>query len=162
MHSWATVSATTSTPPIGDSVDALLEVKDLHVDYLRDAGPVRVLNGVDLTVYPGESLGVVGESGVGKTVLVRAILGLLEPPWRVTRGQVLYEGDDLLRRSEKELRAVRGRGIALTTHEPRKHLNPVSTIGDRKSTRLNSSHSQISYAVFCLKTKKDLAYEALP
>jgi peptide/nickel transport system ATP-binding protein len=110
-------------------VDAVLEVRDLHVEYLRDAGPVRVLNGTALTVYPGESLGVVGESGVGKTVLVRAILGLLQPPWRVTRGQIMYEGDDLLRRSEKELRLIRGRGIALTTHEPRKHLNPVATIG---------------------------------
>ncbi|HEV8530924.1 MAG TPA: ABC transporter ATP-binding protein, partial [Methylomirabilota bacterium] len=110
-------------------MDALLEVRDLHVEYRRDASSVRVLNGADLTVYPGESLGVVGESGVGKTVLVRAILGLLQPPWRVTRGQVLYEGDDLLKRSEKELRAIRGRGIALTTHEPRKHLNPVATIG---------------------------------
>jgi len=112
-------------------VDAVLEVRDLHVEYLRDGGPARVLNGAELTVYPGESLGVVGESGVGKTVLVRAILGLLEPPWRVTRGQVMYEGDDLLQRSEKELRAIRGRGIALTTHEPRKHLNPVATIGEQ-------------------------------
>lgn len=110
---------------------ALLEVRELHVEYLRDSGPVRVLNGIDLTVAPGESLGVVGESGVGKTVLVRTILGLLEPPWRVTRGSVLYQGDDLLKRSEKELRAVRGREIALTTHEPRKHLNPVSTIGEQ-------------------------------
>ncbi len=145
MRSWATGSATTSTLPIGNSVDALLEVKDLHVDYLRDAGPVRVLNGVDLTVYPGESLGVVGESGVGKTVLVRAILGLLQPPWRVTRGQVLYEGDELLRQSEKELRTIRGRGIALTTHEPRKHLNPVSTIGAQIANVVRA-HATVGHA----------------
>jgi peptide/nickel transport system ATP-binding protein len=112
-------------------VDALLEVRDLHVEYLRDGDPVRVLNGTDLTIYRGESVGVVGESGVGKTVLVRVILGLLPPPWRVTRGSVLYQGDDLLKRGEKELRAIRGREIALTTHEPRKHLNPVATIGEQ-------------------------------
>jgi peptide/nickel transport system ATP-binding protein len=112
-------------------VDALLEVSDLHVEYLRDGGPLPVLNGADLVVSPGEALGVVGESGVGKTVLVRTILGLLQPPWRVARGRILYQGDDLLKRSEKDLGAVRGREIALTTHEPRKHLSPVSTIGEQ-------------------------------
>ncbi len=110
-------------------MDCLLEITDLHVEYRRDAGHVRVLDGVDLSVSPGESLGVVGESGVGKTVLVRAVLGLLEPPWRISRGRIRYDGEDLLGRPERELRAIRGRGIALTTHEPRKHLNPVLPIG---------------------------------
>jgi oligopeptide/dipeptide ABC transporter ATP-binding protein len=112
-------------------VDHLLEVTDLHVEYARESGSVPVLNGVDLTVSRGESVGVVGESGVGKTVLVRAVLGLLEPPWRITRGEIRYEGEDLRGRTERELRAIRGRGIALTTHEPRKHLNPVLPIGEQ-------------------------------
>lgn len=119
-------------------MDALLEVRDLHVDYVGDRGPVRVLNGTDLSVAQGESLGVVGESGVGKTVLVRTILGLLAPPWRVTRGSVVYQGQDLLRRSDRELRAIRGREIALTTHEPRKHLNPVLTIGEQIANALKA------------------------
>jgi oligopeptide/dipeptide ABC transporter ATP-binding protein len=124
-------------------VEALLEIRDLHVEYLRDSGPVRILNGVTLNIRSGVSIGVVGESGVGKTVLVRAMLGLLEPPWRIVRGQVLYRGQDLLARSDSELRAIRGREIALTTHEPRKHLNPVLTIG-KQMVNVVRAHGDIS------------------
>jgi len=115
----------------GGSADALLEVRDLEVEYARGTGAVRVLDDVTLTISPGESLGVVGESGVGKTVLVRAILGLLDPPWRVVRGTVSYRGLNLLAQPEAALQQLRGKEIALTTHEPRKHLNPVATIGDQ-------------------------------
>src|SRR5215831_2590536 len=124
MRWWAMDSAITLTRLSGDSMEPLLDVRDVLVEYVRDVGPVRVLNGASLVVYPGESLGVVGESGVGKTTLVRTILGLLEPPWRVAHGRIVFEDQDLLERSEKELRSIRGREIALTTHEPRKHLNP--------------------------------------
>jgi oligopeptide/dipeptide ABC transporter ATP-binding protein len=126
-------------------VEALLEVRDLRVEYARGTGAIRVLNGVGLTIRPGESLGVVGESGVGKTVLVRAILGLLDPPWRVVSGRVLYRGQDLLTLSEPVLRRLRGKEIALTTHEPRKHLNPVATIGDQMA-RMVQAHSPASRA----------------
>ena len=115
----------------GSSAQALLEVRDLAVEYVGSARPVRVLDGVHLVVRPGESLGVVGESGVGKTVLVRAILGLLDPPWRVVRGTVTYRGQDLLSQPDAALQRLRGKEIALTTHEPRKHLNPVATIGEQ-------------------------------
>jgi peptide/nickel transport system ATP-binding protein len=124
-------------------VDALLEVRDLRVEYARSTGPVRVLDGVDLTITPGESLGVVGESGVGKTVLVRAILGLLDPPWRVVSGTVTYRGQNLLAQPEPTLRQLRGKDIALTTHEPRKHLNPVATIGEQMA-RVVQAHRQLS------------------
>jgi peptide/nickel transport system ATP-binding protein len=109
----------------------LLEVRDLRVEYARSTGPVRVLDGVSLAIAPGESLGVVGESGVGKTVLIRAILGLLDPPWRILSGSVHYQGRDLLALPEPALRNIRGKEIALTTHEPRKHLNPVARIGQQ-------------------------------
>jgi oligopeptide/dipeptide ABC transporter ATP-binding protein len=124
-------------------VASLLDVRDLHVEYRRDTRVVPVLNGTTLTIHPGESLGVVGESGVGKTILVRAILGLLEPPWRVTRGEVLYQDQNLLRLPEQALQALRGRDIALTTHEPRKHLNPVLTIG-QQMTNVVRAHSTLS------------------
>ena len=124
-------------------MDDLLEVRDLVVEYVRSSGPVRVLDGVSLTIHTGESLGVVGESGVGKTVLVRAILGLLEPPWRVVRGAVSYRGQDLLSQPEAALRRLRGKEIALTTHEPRKHLNPVATIGDQMA-RVVQAHRSAS------------------
>jgi len=124
-------------------MDTLLEVRDLKVEYARSSGPVRVLDGVDLTIHPGESLGVVGESGVGKTVLVRAILGLLDPPWRVLAGTVSYRGQDLLAQPESALQQLRGKEIALTTHEPRKHLNPVATIGDQMA-RVVQAHRSAS------------------
>jgi peptide/nickel transport system ATP-binding protein len=125
------------------TVDTLLEVRDLGVEYARSAGAVPVLNGISLTIRPGESLGVVGESGVGKTVLVRAILGLLEPPWRVVAGRVLYQGQDLLTQPERALLRLRGREIALTTHEPRKHLHPVATIGEQMA-QVVRAHQAIS------------------
>jgi peptide/nickel transport system ATP-binding protein len=125
------------------SVDSLLEIRDLRVEYARSTGAVRVLDGVTLTIHPGESMGVVGESGVGKTVLVRAILGLLDPPWQVVGGSVSYRGEDLLAQPESALRRVRGKEIALTTHEPRKHLNPVATIGDQMA-RVVQAHRSAS------------------
>jgi oligopeptide/dipeptide ABC transporter ATP-binding protein len=106
-------------------------VRDLHVAFRRDVGAIPVLNGVDITLAAGESLGVVGESGSGKTVLVRAILRLLEDPWQIDSGSVTFDGSDLLRRSEGELQRIRGKDIALTTAEPRKHLNPLICIGDQ-------------------------------
>jgi oligopeptide/dipeptide ABC transporter ATP-binding protein len=108
-----------------------LEVKDLHVSFRADAGPLRVLNGVDLSLRSGESLGVVGESGSGKTVLVRTILGLLQPPWQVLAGSVIFNGQDLLKKKEEELRHIRGKEIALTSPDPRKHLNPLLRVGDQ-------------------------------
>ena len=125
--------------------DVLLDVRDLRVDYARGHGAVRVLDGVGLTIHQGESLGVVGESGVGKTVLVRAILGLLAPPWRVVSGSVRYRGEDLIGRPESALQRLRGKEIALTTHEPRKHLNPVATIGDQMA-RVVQAHGPASRA----------------
>jgi oligopeptide/dipeptide ABC transporter ATP-binding protein len=124
-------------------VDTLVEVSDLRVEYARGTGAIRVLDGVNLAIHRGESLGVVGESGAGKTVLVRAILGLLDPPWRVVSGSVRYQGENVLAQPESALRRLRGKEIALTTHEPRNHLNPVARIGDQMA-RVVQAHSPAS------------------
>jgi peptide/nickel transport system ATP-binding protein len=110
---------------------ALLDVRGLQVDFEADTGPVRVLNGMDLTVEAGQSVGVVGESGSGKTVLLRTILGLLQDPWRVGAGAVTFDGQDLRTKTETQMNAIRGAEIALTTPEPRKHLNPLLRIGEQ-------------------------------
>ncbi|MFO1059277.1 MAG: ABC transporter ATP-binding protein [Dongiaceae bacterium] len=109
----------------------LLEVSDLTVSNRAGAAPVRILDDVGFTLAAGQTLGVVGESGSGKTVLIRAVLGLLEPPWQVEAGSVRLNGDDLLRRSEAELLRLRGKELALTSPEPRKHLNPLLRIGEQ-------------------------------
>ena len=107
----------------------LLEVEGLSVSYATETGTFPVLRDVALTIAAGDTVGVVGESGSGKTVLARAILGLTESPLRLDGGRVAFEGRDLLQLEEEQVRRLRGRDIALTTPEPRKHLNPLITVG---------------------------------
>jgi oligopeptide/dipeptide ABC transporter ATP-binding protein len=110
---------------------SVIGIDGLTVSYERDSKWVRVLDDVALIVEPGESLGIVGESGSGKTVLIRTVLGLLRPPWRIDAGSVLLDGADLMKKSEEELLHLRGKVIALTSPEPRKHLNPLLRIGEQ-------------------------------
>ncbi|ABL79030.1 ABC transporter ATP-binding protein [Thermofilum pendens] len=109
---------------------SLLEVRDLVVKYATRQGEVEALGGVTLSVNPGEVLGVVGESGSGKSTLGLAILRLLPRYARVERGQVLYNGADLLKLGEEELRRIRGREISIVFQDPYSSLNPVMRIGD--------------------------------
>jgi peptide/nickel transport system ATP-binding protein len=112
-------------------VTPLLDINGLTVSFERDSKRVRILDDVSLTLERGESLGIVGESGSGKTVLIRAVLGLLRLPWRVESGSVAFGGADLVLKSEEELIRLRGKDIALTSPEPRKHLNPLMRIGEQ-------------------------------
>ena len=103
---------------------ALLAIDDLHVSFETNRGRTAILHGISLELEPGQTIGVVGESGSGKTVLVRAVLGLLDAPFAIGAGRIEYGGANLLEYGEGELERIRGRDIALTTPEPRKHLNP--------------------------------------
>jgi oligopeptide/dipeptide ABC transporter ATP-binding protein len=123
---------------------ALLEVSGLTVSNRAGAAPARILDDVGFALGAGETLGVVGESGSGKTVLIRAVLGLLQPPWHVEDGSVRLNGDDLLRRSEEELVRLRGKELALTSPEPRKHLNPLLRVGEQLVTVLRA-HAAIPH-----------------
>jgi oligopeptide/dipeptide ABC transporter ATP-binding protein len=105
-----------------------LAVSELRVDIPTRRGVVEAVRGVSFTVLAGETLALVGESGSGKTTVCRALLRLLHPPARIRGGTVQFEGRDLLRLSERELEAVRGRGIAMVFQDPMTALNPVLTI----------------------------------
>ena len=108
----------------------LLAVEDLHVHFVTSRGVVRAVEGVSYEVYPGEVVALVGESGCGKSVSALSIMRLLaRPAGRVVRGRILFEGRDLLKLSDDEMREIRGRDIAMIFQEPMTSLNPVLTIG---------------------------------
>ncbi len=110
----------------------LLEIRDLRTQFHTDEGVVRAVDGVSWTLHEGETLGVVGESGCGKSVTAMSILRLNpEPPSVYAGGQVLFRGRDLLRLPESELRQVRGNQIAMVFQEPMTSLNPVFTAGQQ-------------------------------
>ena len=118
--------------------DAVLEVKDLRVDFHTYAGDVKALNGVELTVKRGEILGLVGESGCGKSVTALSIAGLLPQNAEVVSGEILLEGRDLLRVTKEEMRLVRLAEIAIVFQDPATYLNPVITIGAQITEILTS------------------------
>ena len=110
---------------------ALLEVRDLRVSLSVPGGTVRAVDGVDLTVMPGETHAILGESGCGKSMTALSILRLLPAAGRVVDGSVRLDGTDLLRLPEDAMRAVRGRRVAMIFQEPQSSLNPVLTVGDQ-------------------------------
>jgi len=110
---------------------ALLEVKSLRTSFFTEDGEVRAVDGVSFSVEPGKLMGLVGESGSGKTVSVLSIMRLLPESARIVGGQILFEGRDLTRLSEAEMRQVRGARIAMIFQEPMTSLNPVFTIGSQ-------------------------------
>jgi oligopeptide/dipeptide ABC transporter ATP-binding protein len=111
----------------------LLEIQNLNIAFETSRGDVRPVRDVSLSVYPGQTVAVVGESGCGKSVTAMSILRLIpSPPGKVLGGKVLFDGrGDLLRLSEREMRSVRGKDIAMIFQEPMTSLNPVYTIGDQ-------------------------------
>ena len=113
-------------------MSAILEVRGLRTHFETERGIVRAVDGVDLSVETGLTLGVVGESGCGKTVLALSLLRLVpSPPGRIVGGSVLLAGRELLTLSEEEMRRVRGREISMIFQEPMTSLNPVFRIGEQ-------------------------------
>src|SRR5436190_15366904 len=110
----------------------LLEIQNLNVAFDTARGDVRPVRDVSLSIYPGQTVAVVGESGCGKSVTAMSILRLIpSPPGKVLGGQINFDGRDLLNLSEREMRSVRGKEIAMIFQEPMTSLNPVYTVGDQ-------------------------------
>lgn len=106
---------------------AILEVRDLHVAF----GSTEILRGVSFDLEPGRTLGVVGESGCGKSMTGFAVMGMLQPPGRIVKGSIKLEGRELVGLKEKQLREIRGEQIALVMQDPFTSLNPMMKIGDQ-------------------------------
>ena len=110
----------------------LIRVEDLEIHYETDDGVVYALNGVSLHVKEGETLGLVGETGAGKTTLAKGILRLIpSPPGKIVGGKVFFEGEDILSYSETEMHKIRGNAISMVFQDPMTSLNPVMTVGDQ-------------------------------
>ena len=113
-----------------NQTEPVLNINDLCVDFKTRKGQVRVLNHINLSVHQGESLGVVGESGCGKSMTALAIMQLIPtPPGQISKGSILLKGDDLLKFGETRMRDIRGNEISMIFQEPMTSLNPVFKIG---------------------------------
>jgi oligopeptide/dipeptide ABC transporter ATP-binding protein len=110
----------------------LLEIKRLSVQFFTHQGVVRALEEVDLGIEPGEIMGLVGETGCGKSVMARSILRLIpEPPGKISGGEIRFKGEDILTLRPRRLRQIRGNDISMIFQEPMSSLNPVFTVGNQ-------------------------------
>lgn len=115
----------------------LLEVRNLRTYFYTEDGIVRSVDGVDFHIYPGEVLGIVGESGCGKSVTSLSIMRLISPPGRIVEGEIIFDGKNLVQASEEEMMQVRGNRISMIFQQPQSALNPVFRAGDQISEVLN-------------------------
>ncbi len=122
-------------------METLLNIQNLRVNFYTYRGVVKALNGVSLIINKGESVGLVGETGCGKSVTARAIIKLIDFPGRIESGKVYLDGRDLLSLSESEIKYVRGRQISFIFQEPKKGLDPTSKIGDQMEGAIRIARS---------------------
>lgn len=128
-------------------MDNILEVRNLCVRFHTEDGIVNALNGVNLTFANGETLGLVGETGAGKTTLAKSIMKLIpSPPGRIENGEILLNNEDLLKADQSRIRAIRGKKISMIFQDPMSSLNPVITVGEQIAevieTHENLTHTE--------------------
>ena len=121
--------------------DLMLEIKGLKTQFYTEDGVIKAVDGVDLYVKRGETLGIVGESGCGKSVTSLSVMRLVSAPGKITEGKIIFDGTDLLKIPEKEMTKIRGNRISMIFQQPTTCLNPVFKIGDQISEVLNIHQS---------------------
>ncbi len=122
----------------------LLKIKDLHVQYITDDNIIKAVNGLDLNISAGESLGLVGETGAGKTTTALTVMRLLpQPAGIVTKGQVLFQGKNVLQKTQKQMSRIRGNGVSMVFQDPLTALNPTMRVGQQMLEVLEA-HRRVS------------------
>lgn len=134
----------------------VLEVRGLTVEYLTDAGPVRAVDRFDLDIVPGEFVGVVGESGCGKSTMLFGIAQLLSPPARVSEGSVRFRGHDLVTMTDRQLATTRWRDLSVVMQSAMNALNPVAQLGDQFADAMRA-HGERSRATIRQRAEEVLA-----
>ncbi len=142
--------------------DNILSIKNLHVHYVTDDGTSKAVNGIDLDLKPGETLGLVGETGAGKTTTALSIMRLVpDPPGKVVEGSINFQDEDLLQQKEKDIRKIRGNKISMIFQDPMTSLNPVFTVG-RQIAENVSLHQNLSYQDSLKRAKEMLELVGIP
>jgi len=140
----ATVLAADLREPTGQTPEpgsVILSVRDLHTSFNTEHGMIRAVDGVSFDLLAGETFGIVGESGSGKSVTCRSLIGLLPTPPAITRGQVLYNGRNLIGLSARQMQMVRGAHISMVFQDPMTFLNPLMRVGDQIAESLQAHTS---------------------
>lgn len=141
--------------------DFLLKIKDLEVTFFNHSSKIRAVRGVSFDVKQGEILGIVGESGSGKSVTSLSIMRLLKNTGKITNGKIIYKGENLLNKSEKEMMKIRGNDIAMIFQDPMTSLNPVFTVGNQISDVIKR-HQGLSKSEAKAKTIEMLKMVGIP
>lgn len=140
----------------------ILEVQDLRIHFELREGTVKALNGIDLVLKEGRTLGLVGETGAGKTTLAKGIMGLTAKPYgKIKSGKILYEGKNLLEMEKKQLRRIRGEHISMIFQDPMTSLNPVMTVGDQIAEAIRN-HDKLSRKDAAKKAAEILELVGIP
>ncbi|WP_396611095.1 ABC transporter ATP-binding protein [Haloferax sp. S1W] len=123
--------STDQSAAVRTDAEPILSVENLRTAFYTDKEVIRAVDGVSFDIYRGETVGIVGESGSGKSVTARSIMRLIDSPGRIENGRIMYDGEDLLDKSPKQMRSIRGGSIAMVFQDPLTSLNPVYTVGNQ-------------------------------
>lgn len=139
-----------------------LDIENLQVDFVTDDGVVHAVNGVDLELFEGETLGLVGETGAGKTTLAKCVMNILPGrTGRIRSGKIFYEDENLLEKTDKEMQKIRGANIAMIFQDPMTSLNPVLTVGEQIAESVHN-HEQCTKKAAMERAKEMLELVGIP